>query len=97
MSNQDVANQYSALEDAFQKSQTFTMDRRRDMAEGGTVQSQEQEGVGAYVPPPQQNFTVLPTVQNPGAVYDPNATIGDISAQMATAPALPSGSQVQLG
>jgi hypothetical protein len=95
MSNQDVANQYSALEDAFQKSQTFTMDRRRDMAEGGTVQSQEQEGVGAYVPPPQQNFTVLPTVQNPGAVYDPNATIGDISAQMATAPALPSGSQVQ--
>ena len=95
MSNQDVANQYSALEDAFQKSQTFTMDRRRDMAEGGTVQTQKQEEVGAYVPPPQQNFTVLPTVQNPGAVYNPNATIGDISAQMATAPALPSGSQVQ--
>ena len=50
---------------------------------------------GAYVPPPQQNFSTLPTVQNPGAIYDPNATIGDISAQMATAPALPAGAQIQ--
>ena len=37
----------------------------------------------------------LPTVQNPSATYDPNATIGDISAQMATAPTLPAGAQIQ--
>ena len=65
------------------------------MAEGGTVQTQKQEDVGAFVPPPKQNFTILPTVQNPGATFDPNATIGDISAQMATAPQLPMGAQVQ--
>ena len=65
------------------------------MAEGGTVQTQKQEDVGAFVPPPKQNFTTLPTVQNPGATFDPNATIGDISAQMATAPQLPMGAQVQ--
>ena len=84
---------------ALNMQQKYLEEREQDdviqMAEGGTVQSQEQEGVGAYVPPPQQNFTTLPTVQNPSAIYDPNATIGDISAQMATAPQLPSGAQVQ--
>ena len=84
---------------ALNMQQKYLEEREQDdviqMAEGGTVQSQEQEGVGAYVPPPQQNFTTLPTVQNPSAIYDPNATIGDISAQMATAPQLASGAQVQ--
>ncbi len=77
------------------------------MNEGGMYmgrfdQRQGTEGVGSFVPPPRQSFqeggtpvTALPTVQNPSATFDPNATIGDISAQMATAPALPQGAQIQ--
>ena len=77
------------------------------MNEGGMYmgrfdQRQGTEGVGSFVPPPRQSFqeggtpvTTLPTVQNPSATFDPNATIGDISAQMATAPALPQGAQIQ--
>ena len=76
------------------------------MAEGGYMmdrftQNQQQDMVGAYVPPPQQSFanggsvTTTPTVPSPIATYDPNATIGDISAQMATAPGLPQGSEIQ--
>jgi len=77
------------------------------MNEGGMYmgrfdQRQGTEGVGSFVPPPRQSFqeggtpvTALPTVQNPSAKFDPNATIGDISAQMATAPALPQGAQIQ--
>ena len=84
---------------ALNMQQKYLEEREQDdviqMAEGGTVQTQKQEDVGAFVPPPKQNFTTLPTVQNPGATFDPNATIGDISAQMATAPQLPSGAQVQ--
>ena len=59
MANETVANEYSKMEDAFQRQQNRN---RIGMAEGGVVQSQEQQGVGAYVPPPEQNFTVLPTV-----------------------------------
>ena len=119
MTNKEVANQYSMLEDAFQRQQNRT---QIDMNEGGMYmgrfdQRQGTEGVGSFVPPPRQSFQqggiaqepmlifpeppqgantqVLPTVQNPSATYDPNATIGDISAQMATAPALPAGAQVQ--
>ena len=96
MANESIANEYAKMEDAFQNQQRLQGQKRTmGMAEGGVVQSQEQQGVGAYVPPPEQNFTVLPTVQNPNAIYDPNATIGDISAQMTTAPALPAGSQIQ--
>ena len=76
------------------------------MAEGGYMmdrfsQNQQQDMVGGYVPPPQQSFavggsvTTTPTVPSPIATYDPNATIGDISAQMATAPGLPQGSEIQ--
>tara|TARA_B100000963_G_scaffold349442_1_gene358523 strand:- start:955 stop:2844 length:1890 start_codon:yes stop_codon:yes gene_type:complete len=84
---------------ALNMQQKYLEEREQDdviqMAEGGTVQTQKQEDVGAFVPPPKQNFTTLPTVQNPGATFDPNATIGDISAQMTTSPQLPSGAQVQ--
>lgn len=52
-------------------------------------------GGALYEPPQGANTQVLPTVQNPSATYDPNATIGDISAQMTTAPALPAGAQIQ--
>ena len=71
-------------------------------------QRQGTEGVGSFVPPPRQSFQQggsampnttpvqsLPTAPNPSAIYDPNATIGDISAQMATRPALPQGAQIQ--
>ena len=120
MTNKEVANQYSMLEDAFQRQQNRT---QIDMNEGGMYmgrfdQRQGTEGVGSFVPPPRQSFReggvaggggvnpltgvpdrtslmALSTVQNPSATYDPNATIGDISAQMATAPALPAGAQVQ--
>ena len=92
MANEDIANEYSRMENAFQRQQNRN---KIGMAEGGTVQSQEQEGIGAYVPPPQQNFTTLPTVQNPGAIFQPDATIGDVSAQMAFSPQLPMGSQIQ--
>jgi len=104
MTNKEVANQYSMLEDAFQRQQNRNQIR---MAEGGMYmgrfdQRQGTEGVGSFVPPPRQSFQeggtpvqTLPTVPNQGATYDPNATIGDISAQMATAPALPAGAQVQ--
>ena len=103
MTNQPASQKYSGILKAIDISRNMARKRAqrnmgtpvRQMAEGGTVQTQEQEGVGAYVPPPQQNFSVLPTVQNPGAIYNPNATIGDISAQMTTAPALPSGAQIQ--
>ena len=104
MTNKEVANQYSMLEDAFQRQQNRT---QIDMNEGGMYmgrfdQRQGTEGVGSFVPPPRQSFQeggtpvqTLPTVPNQDATYDPNATIGDISAQMATAPALPAGAQVQ--
>ena len=103
MTNQPASQKYSGILKAIDISRNMARKRAqrnmgtpvRQMAEGGTVQTQEQEGVGAYVPPPQQNFSVLPTVPSPGAIYNPNATIGDISAQMTTAPALPSGAQIQ--
>ena len=39
--------------------------------------------------------TPTPTVPSPIATYNPTATIGDISAQMVSAPGLPQGSEVQ--
>ena len=83
-----------------------TQSPKPQMAEGGYMmdrfsQNQQQDMVGGYVPPPQQSFaeggnvTITPTVPSPIATYDPNATIGDISAQMATAPGLPQGSEIQ--
>ena len=188
MTNKEVANQYSMLEDAFQRQQNRT---QIGMSEGGMSmgrfdQRQETEGVGSFVPPPRQSFQAggmppmtgsiqpidfyldksprdnpyitdpmpqyrnypvqkepfseplgvnpigpaggirsegfpstpqeadrriqraqqvpnvggtpvqtLPTVPNMGATYNPNATIGDISAQMLASPALPAGAQVQ--
>jgi hypothetical protein len=68
MSNQNVASQYSALEDAFQKHQMFAQQKKMGMAEGGMPtmssmpmmgrfeQRQQQDTVGGYVPPPMQSF-----------------------------------------
>ena len=39
--------------------------------------------------------TPTPTVPSPIASYSPDATIGDISAQMVTAPGLPQGAEIQ--
>jgi hypothetical protein len=106
--NPKAAKEYQDLEDAFRRNQMFAQERRMSMAEGGMYmgrfdQRQGTEGVGSFVPPPRQSFqqggttpvSTLPTVQNPSATYNPNATIGDISAQMTTAPALPAGAQIQ--
>jgi len=41
------------------------------------------------------NPTPTPTVPSPIATYNPTATIGDISAQMVSAPGLPQGAEVQ--
>ncbi len=78
---------------------SFVPPPRQSFQEGGSVLQQGmgiQPGLGGgdystFSTPVQ----TLPTVPNPGATYDPNATIGDISAQMATNPALPQGAQVQ--
>ena len=68
MSNQNVASQYSALEDAFQKHQMFAQQKKMGMAEGGMPmmsgmpmmnrfeQRQQQDTIGGYVPPPVQSF-----------------------------------------
>ena len=62
MSNPSVAQEYTALEDAFQKHQQFTqVNKKMTMAQGGYTmdrfdQNQQQDMVGAYVPPPQQSF-----------------------------------------
>jgi len=106
--NPKAAKEYQDLEDAFRRNQMFAQERRMSMAEGGMYmgrfdQRQGTEGIGSFVPPPRQSFqqggttpvSTLPTVQNPSAAYNPNATIGDISAQMTTAPALPAGAQIQ--
>ena len=85
--------------------------QKPQMAEGGYMmdrfsQNQQQDMVGGYVPPPQQSFAVggtvtpigvtpTPTVPTPIATYPEDATIGSISAQMATAPGLPAGSEIQ--
>jgi hypothetical protein len=107
MSNRKVAERYSVLENAYRKKQESNPSQQKpQMAEGGYMmdrfsQNQQQDMVGGYVPPPQQSFaeggnvTITPTVPSPIATYDPNATIGDISAQMATAPGLPQGSEIQ--
>ena len=79
-----------------------------DQGMPGIAFADPQPGDPLYEPPHLRNvpprvntmakatgIQVLPTVQNPSATYNPNATIGDISAQMATAPALPEGAQIQ--
>ena len=69
MSNPSVAQEYTALEDAFQKHQQFTqVNKKMTMAQGGYTmdrfdQNQQQDMVGAYVPPPQQSFAVGGNVQ----------------------------------
>jgi len=110
MSNRRVADKYTQLENAFQAQQKRKSGMSdTGMAEGGYMmerfaQNQQQDMVGGYVPPPKQSFAVggtpvsvtpTPTVPNQPAVYDPNATIGDISSQMTVAPALPQGAEVQ--
>jgi hypothetical protein len=110
MSNRRVADKYAQLENAFQAQQKRKSGMSdTGMAEGGYMmerfaQNQQQDMVGGYVPPPKQSFanggtpvnvTPTPTVPNQPAVYDPNATIGDISTQMTVAPALPQGAEVQ--
>ncbi len=110
MSNRRIADRYTQLENAFQAQQRRTTGMSdTGMAEGGYMmerfaQNQQQDMVGSYVPPPRQSFanggtpvnvTPTPTVPNQPAVYDPNATIGDISTQMTVAPALPQGAEVQ--
>ena len=110
MSNRRIADRYTQLENAFQAQQRRTTGMSESgMAEGGYMmerfaQNQQQDMVGGYVPPPKQSFanggtpvnvTPTPTVPNQPAVYDPNATIGDISTQMTVAPALPQGAEVQ--
>ncbi len=107
-SNPSAAKEYQDIEEAFRRNQMFAQERKMSMAEGGMYmgrfdQRQGTEGIGSFVAPPRQSFqqggttpvATLPTVQNPSATYNPNATIGDISAQMTTAPALPAGAQIQ--
>ena len=91
-----------------QQNKDTTIPPKPTMAEGGYMmdrfsQNQQQDMVGGYVPPPQQSFAVggavnvtpNPTAQPPIATYDPNATIGDVSSQMALSPGLPAGSEIQ--
>jgi hypothetical protein len=69
MSNPSVAQEYTAMENAFRKQQEFTqMNKKPQMAEGGYMmdrfeQNQQQDMVGGYVPPPQQSFAVGGNVQ----------------------------------
>jgi len=69
MSNRKIAEEYAALESAFQGQQQFIADsKKQKMAEGGMPmdrfsQNQEQDMVGGYVPPPQQSFAVGGNVQ----------------------------------
>jgi len=62
MSNKEVASRYAALEGAFQGQQQFIASSKRSrMAKGGMAmdrfdQNQQQDMVGAYVPPPTQSF-----------------------------------------
>ena len=61
MQNQDVANKYSQLEDAFQQHQMFAQQKRMGMADGGMYmgrfdQRQSTEGVGGYIAPPKISF-----------------------------------------
>ena len=61
MQNQDVANKYSQLEDAFQQHQMFAQQKRMGMADGGMYmgrfdQRQATEGVGGYIAPPKISF-----------------------------------------
>ena len=85
MQNQDVANRYSQLEDAFQKQQMFAQQKRMGMAEGGMPmgrfqQLQQTQGVGGYIAPPRMSFqeggtttTTVPTttIPNPDAQQSP--------------------------
>ena len=172
MSNPSVAQEYTAMENAFRKHQEFTqMNKKPQMAEGGYMmdrfaQNQQQEMVGGYTPPPKQSFAngglqvgtqavvygpdgqqygnsmiaeragvtdygytqpstveqfpiaefqptnvgntrmstvpsggtamqTLPTQPVPTQTFQPNSTIGDVSAQMLATPGLPSGAKVQ--
>ncbi len=69
MSNKEVASRYAALEGAFQGQQQFIASSKKSkMAKGGYTmdrfdQNQQQDMVGAYVPPPQQSFAVGGNVQ----------------------------------
>ena len=108
MSNPSIAQEYTAMENAFRKHQEFTqMNKNPQMAEGGYMmdrfsQNQQQEMVGGYVPPPKQSFAeggtimqTLPTQPVPTQTFQDNSTIGDVSAQMLSTPGLPEGSKIQ--
>ena len=53
--------EYQDMIAAMQKMNEFAQQTNvQEMQEGGLLQKQEQEGVGAYVPPPQQTFDMTP-------------------------------------
>jgi len=83
MSNRKIAEQYSALENAFRNQQQFKQ-QKSNMAEGGLMmdrfaQKQQQDMIGGYVPPPKQSFAVggatIPPVSNTGTTTTGGATI----------------------
>jgi len=101
MQNQDVANRYSKLEDAFQKQQMFAQQKRMGMAEGGMPmgrfqQLQQTQGVGGYIAPPRMSFqeggtttTTVPTTTIPNPDAQPTS-MPDSFTPMPVAP-LPPG------
>ncbi len=77
---------------------------KQSFAEGGdtvTIQpmpvddTSNTPNLSPVTPEPIAPVTPTPTVAPPMATYDPDATIGDISTQMTTAPGLPQGSEIQ--
>jgi len=94
MSNRKIAEQYSALENAFRNQQQFKQ-QKSNMAEGGLMmdrfaQKQQQDMIGGYVPPPKQSFAVggatIPPVSNTGTTTTGGATIPATVDTAATQP-----------
>ena len=57
----DTPQEYENMIAAMQKMNEFAKQTNvKEMQEGGMLQTQEQEGVGAYVPPPKQTFDMTP-------------------------------------
>jgi hypothetical protein len=88
MTNKNIANQYSQLEDAFQKQQMFAQQKRMGMAEGGMPmgrfeQLQQTQGVGGYIAPPRMSFQAGGTTGATGTTTTtvPTTTLPNPNAQ----------------
>jgi hypothetical protein len=61
--------EYEQMVLAMQEADKFAKQTNvQEMQEGGFIQKQEQEGVGAYVPPPKQTFDMTPVQMQQGGL-----------------------------